>query len=88
MPELRLARYGVSRSRTATWYTCGIGLLWDSNGAHYLFNGHGDMAALMSGGATLASYDYDAFGNQQNIDPADANPLRYKGTFGYYWCYK
>ena len=32
-------------------------------------------------GDSFRSYEYDAFGNQLNIDPADTNPFRYCGEY-------
>ena len=49
---------------------------------YYVTNGHGDVTALVnSAGAITKSYTYDAFGVEQNIDPADTNPFRYCGEY-------
>ena len=40
-------------------------------------NGHGDVTALVSGGAVTKTYDYDAYGVEKNPDSADTNPFRY-----------
>ena len=48
----------------------------------YLRNAHGDVAMLTDmEGAIIKTYDYDAFGNEINPDPNDANPLRYAGEY-------
>jgi len=43
------------------YYTRGINILWDSVGAYYLFNAHGDVVAIA--GAVTKTAEYDAFGN-------------------------
>ena len=32
-------------------------------------------------GTAIRSYDYDAFGNEKNMDPVDINPFRYCGEY-------
>ena len=44
-------------------------------------NGHGDVTALVSGGAVTNAYDYDAYGVEKNLDSADTNPFRYCGEY-------
>ena len=49
----------------------------DANEHYYLFNAHGDVVQRVSEhGDVLASYDYDAFGNERD-NPLDPNPFRY-----------
>ena len=58
-------------------YTYGHRLLY-SDDAKYVLNAHGDVVALLnSDGETVKEYDYDAFGNELNIDTTDTNPFRY-----------
>ena len=70
----------IDSAGSATWYTRGINLLWDSNGCTYLFNAHGDVVALVSGGAATATFDYDAFGIVSG-NAFVANPFRYCGEY-------
>ncbi len=43
---------------------------------YYLYNAHGDVVRLTNGsGAVTKTYNYDAFGNERNADPSDANPI-------------
>lgn len=66
-------------------YVRGINLVFAETGAgqsFYLFNGHGDVVQLTDiTGIVVKAYDYDAFGNESNIDPADTNPFRYCGEY-------
>jgi len=68
-------------------YIRGINLLYGSDGAGanqkwYLFNGHGDVVQLSgSDGNVVKTYDYDAFGNEENIDNTDTNLFRYCGEY-------
>ena len=49
---------------------------------YYLHNAHGDVVALTNTSGTVTKrYDYDAFGNEENPDSADANPFRYCGEY-------
>ena len=71
-------------------YVRGINLIYGDDGTgsnkkFYLFNGHGDVIQLTDNTGTVEkNYDYDAFGNEKNIDPNDTNPFRYSGG-EYYW---
>ena len=70
----------------AAKYVRGINLIYaeDSAGVkkYYLFNGHGDTAQLTDAtGNVVKSYEYDAFGNEKNIDNIDTNPFRYSGEY-------
>jgi len=48
--------------------------------ARYMYNGHGDVTALLGVGDTLlASYYYDAFGNISESTGSYNNPYRYSG---------
>ena len=48
---------------------------------YYIFNGHGDTVALKGSSSVIASYTYDAFG--QELDGVDGvyNPFRYSGEY-------
>ena len=49
---------------------------------YYLHNAHGDVVALTNDSGTLKkSYDYDAFGNEENPSTSDTNPFRYCGEY-------
>ena len=49
---------------------------------YYLFNGHGDIIQLTNiSGSVIKNYDYDAFGNEKNIDNNDVNVFRYCGEY-------
>ena len=77
----------VSNGSSVTTYLRGVtGLISqkkpDNSKLYYMTNGHGDVTALVnSAGAITKSYTYDAFGVEQNIDPADTNPFRYCGEY-------
>ena len=77
----------VSNGSGVTTYLRGVtGLISqkkpDNTKLYYMTNGHGDVTALVnSAGAITKSYTYDAFGVEQNIDPADTNPFRYCGEY-------
>ena len=67
-------------------YIRGINLIVAENGTgthtYYLYNGHGDVVKLTnSTGDVVKSYDYDAFGNEKNIDNNDTNVFRYAGEY-------
>jgi RHS repeat-associated protein len=47
------------------------------NTDYMLKNGHGDVTALLNGGTVTKQYDYNAYGVEKDIDPADQNPFRY-----------
>jgi RHS repeat-associated protein len=49
---------------------------------YYILNEHGDVTHLWSqSGACKASYEYDAFGVERNLDKEDGNPFRYCGKY-------
>ena len=49
---------------------------------YYVNDSHGNVVKLLDGSyATTKSYTYDAYGVEQNIDSADANPFRYCGEY-------
>lgn len=49
---------------------------------YYILNEHGDVTQLWSqNGACKASYEYDAFGVERNLDKEDENPFRYCGEY-------
>jgi RHS repeat-associated protein len=68
-------------------YVRGINLIYGDDGTgsnkkFYLFNGHGDVIQLTDNtGTVVKNYDYDAFGNEKNIDPNDTNVFRYCGEY-------
>ena len=67
-------------------YIRGINLIAAEDGAgarkYYLYNGHGDVIQLTdTSGNVIKNYDYDAFGNELNIDNMDTNPFRYCGEY-------
>ena len=62
---------------TVAYYTRGVNLLWDSNGAYYLFNAHGDVVAIVS--SSTETVEYDAFGNV--ISGGISSPFMYCGEY-------
>ncbi len=63
-------------------YIRGIGLIESDQNGWYLYNGHGDVVQLTNNtGAVTKEYEYDAFGNEKNIDVSDNNPYRYCGEY-------
>ncbi|WP_193774783.1 S8 family serine peptidase [Vallitalea guaymasensis] len=66
-------------------YIRGINLISSQNGENnkfYLYNAHGDVVQLLGTDENdLIQYDYDSFGNQNNIDSMDTNPFRYSGEY-------
>ncbi|SET98389.1 RHS repeat-associated core domain-containing protein [Lacrimispora sphenoides] len=49
---------------------------------YYILNEHGDVTQLWSqNGTCKASYEYDAFGTERNLDKEDDNPYRYCGEY-------
>jgi RHS repeat-associated protein len=68
----------------ATWTLQGLTALAQiqSDGAiaYLMYNGHGDVTALLSaGGSILAQYDYDAFGEITSESGTTKSTLRYAG---------
>jgi len=63
--------------------TYGTGILSRAAGndtAYYMYNGHGDVTALLnSTGSVLTTYYYDAFGNLLETTGEASNPFRYAG---------
>ena len=59
------------------YYARGINILWDSDGAYYLFNAHGDVVAIA--GAVVETAEYDAFGNV--ISGGFSSPFMYCGEY-------
>ncbi len=54
----------------------------DSMVYYYILNEHGDVTQLWSqSGTCKASYEYDAFGVERNLDKEDENPFRYCGEY-------
>ena len=43
--------------------------------------GHGDTVLLTSGNTVVRDYEYDAYGKERGISPADENPFRYSGEY-------
>ena len=49
---------------------------------YYIFNEHGDVTQLWGqNGTCKASYEYDAFGIEKNLDQEEENPFRYCGEY-------
>ena len=75
----------MQTDRVTTSYLRGINLISRTAGnttEYYLFNAHGDVVNLVNTNGTVTkSYDYDAFGNEQNPSAADPNPFRYCGEY-------
>ena len=44
-------------------------------------NGHGDTVLLTNGNTVVRDYEYDAYGKERGISPADENPFRYSGEY-------
>lgn len=68
---------------SAAYYHRGNGIIASQSTAgttYYRFNAHGDVIRTENG-ATIKDYNYDAFGNQYDIDKNDANPFRYCGEY-------
>jgi len=59
------------------YYTRGVNILWDSNGAYYLFNAHSDVVAVVS--SATETIEYDAFGNI--ISGELSSPFMYCGEY-------
>ena len=60
------------------------GLQYNGNIYYYLLNAQGDVIRMLdSTGATVASYEYDPYGNILSATGtmAEANPLRYRGYY-------
>ena len=49
---------------------------------YYILNEHGDVTQLWNqNGTCKASYEYDAYGIERNLDKEDENPFRYCGEY-------
>ena len=72
-------------SGTTKKYIRGLSLVACVEGSaptYYQHDAHGNVVALTnSSGTVTRTYEYDAFGNQLNIDPTDTNPFRYCGEY-------
>ncbi|MEM1485863.1 RHS repeat-associated core domain-containing protein [Oscillospiraceae bacterium PP1C4] len=67
-----------------TRYLRGLNLVTreiDTERQSYLFNAHGDVVQLVDAYGNIKSYQYDAFGNEENPEPLDSNPFRYCGEY-------
>ena len=80
----------IGANNQVTHYIRGAtGIIYSVDGSYaqstkkyYTTNGHGDVVGLLNNAGVLTkSYTYDAFGVEQNIDPADTNPFRYCGEY-------
>jgi RHS repeat-associated protein len=61
-----------------TWTACVDGQAV----TYYLFNAHGDVVQLTdAAGEVTKSYEYDAFGVEENPSASDSNPFRYCGEY-------
>lgn len=66
---------------SVTVYVYGIALI-KSGTRYYLYSWHGDVIALISlAGSITKTYEYDAFGVEDDIDDSDSNPWRYCGEY-------
>lgn len=75
----------VQNGTVTSTYLRGMNLIRRESGSeteYYLFNAHGDVVTTVNPSGTVnQSYDYDAFGNEKDADPLDANPFRYCGEY-------
>ncbi|WP_343252801.1 RHS repeat-associated core domain-containing protein [Ligaoa zhengdingensis] len=66
-------------------YARGINAIYVESGdakSYYLYNAHGDVVQLTDATGTVTQeYEYDAFGNEQNPNANDTNPMRYCGEY-------
>ena len=66
-------------------YLRGINLIAREMGGmvyYYIHNEHGDVAQIRGeNGTCKASYEFDAFGNEKNLNKDDENPFRYCGEY-------
>ena len=74
------------RGETLTaYYARGVNLFASFIGSttnFYLYNAHGDVVQLTDeNGAVTKTYEYDAFGNEQEQSASDTNPFRYCGEY-------
>ena len=73
----------VDAEGSAAYNVHGLSLIsreLDSVKVYYLYNGHGDVTAIMDGSGVVASYYYDAFGVIVEADAGGfASPYRYAG---------
>ena len=70
--------------KSATYYPTIIHIasISEDETSYYTFNAHGDVVGLMSSSNELTkSYEYDAFGNEDNPSNEDSNPFRYCGEY-------
>lgn len=66
---------------SVTLYVYGIALI-KSGTRYYLYSWHGDVIALINlAGSITKTYEYDAFGVEDDIDDSDSNPWRYCGEY-------
>ena len=77
------AATNVYTSETTTSYIRGLGLIASRAGStptYYHYDAHGNVIQTTDANGNLVkNYYYDAFGVEQNADPADTNPFRYCG---------
>lgn len=77
------APIGGSSEAESTVYIRGLSLIYGGSlmdGYNYHYDAHGNVVQLSRGRSTVfKDYYYDAFGVEQNADPADTNPFRYCG---------
>lgn len=75
--------YTSDPRKTTTAYIRGLSLIYGGSlmdGYNYHYDAHGNVVQLSRGRSTVfKDYYYDAFGVEQNADPADTNPFRYCG---------
>lgn len=62
-------------------YYRGIEIIKNDDGLNYIYNGQGDVSLLTdSAGATVANYNFDAYGNQSQENTI-YNPFAYRGEY-------
>ena len=75
----------LSGSNVIATYLRGINLIYAQGAGiktFYSFNAHGDVVQLSdASGNVIKNYDYDAFGNEYDLDENDGNPWRYCGEY-------
>ena len=73
---------GEMRGLSTDTYLRGSNLISANGDTYYLFNGHGDVVNLTNtNGNSTKTYEYDAFGVEDDIDSNDLNPFRYCGEY-------
>jgi len=75
----------LSDTTVIATYLRGINLIYAQGSGiktFYSFNAHGDVVQLSdASGNVIKNYDYDAFGNEYDLDENDGNPWQYCGEY-------